>query len=93
MSRSWRGNGSGSACSPAGLIIGKGAVIVILTRMAGYELPVAFRTGLVLGQAGEFGFAVLVVAISNELLSLQEDPAGHRRGAAEHDPEPGIDPL
>ena len=56
----------------SGLIIGKGAVIVILTRMAGYEMPVAFRTGLVLGQAGEFGFAILVVAISNNLLSLQE---------------------
>ena len=56
----------------SGLIIGKGVVIVILTRIAGYELPVAFRTGLVLGQAGEFGFAVLVVAISNALISLQE---------------------
>ena len=56
----------------AGLIIGKGAVIMILTRIAGYELPVAFRTGLALGQAGEFGFAILVVAIGNELLSLQE---------------------
>lgn len=56
----------------AGLIVGKGAVIAILTRLAGYELPVAFRTGLTLGQAGEFGFAVLVVAISNGLLTLQE---------------------
>ena len=60
----------GLLCS--GLIIGKGAVIVILTRIAGYELPVAFRTGLILGQAGEFSFAVLVVAISNNLLSLHE---------------------
>lgn len=55
-----------------GLIVGKGAVITILTRLLGYELPVAFRTGLMLGQAGEFGFAVLMVAISNNLLSLQE---------------------
>ncbi len=55
-----------------GLIIGKGAVIAILTRFAGYEFPVAFRTGLILGQAGEFSFAVLVVAISNGLLTLEE---------------------
>ncbi len=55
-----------------GLIIGKGLVIALLTRLFGYELPVSFRTGLILGQAGEFGFAVLVVAISNNLLSLQE---------------------
>lgn len=55
-----------------GLIVGKGAVIAILTRLLGYELPVAFRTGLILGQAGEFSFAVLMVAISNNLLTLQE---------------------
>ncbi len=56
----------------AGLIIGKGAVIVILTRLFGYEMPVAFRTGLVLGQAGEFGFAILVLAITSGLLGLEE---------------------
>ena len=56
----------------AGLIIGKGAVIVILTRLFGYELPTAFRTGLLLGQAGEFSFAILIVAISNELITLSE---------------------
>jgi K+:H+ antiporter len=56
----------------SGLIVGKGAVIAILTRFAGYELPTAFRTGLILGQAGEFSFAVLIVAISNSLLTLEE---------------------
>ncbi len=56
----------------AGLIVGKGGVILLMTRVAGYEWPVAFRTGLVLGQAGEFGFAILVVAISNHLLTLKE---------------------
>ncbi len=56
----------------AGLIVGKGAVIAILTRLVGYESPTAFRTGLILGQAGEFSFAVLVVAISNGLLTLEE---------------------
>jgi K+:H+ antiporter len=55
-----------------GLILGKGAVIVILTRIFGYELPTAFRTGLLLGQAGEFSFAILIVAISNNLLTLDE---------------------
>ncbi|MBL1142656.1 MAG: potassium transporter KefB [Proteobacteria bacterium] len=56
----------------AGLLVGKGAVIAILTRIAGYKAPTAFRTGLLLGQAGEFSFAVLVVAISNNLLTLKE---------------------
>jgi CPA2 family monovalent cation:H+ antiporter-2 len=56
----------------SGLIIGKGLVIALLTRLFGYELPVSLRTGLILGQAGEFGLAVLIVAISNNLLSLQE---------------------
>ncbi len=56
----------------SGLIVGKGGVIVLLALLAKYEFPVAFRTGLVLGQAGEFGLAVLIVAISNNLLSLQE---------------------
>ncbi len=56
----------------AGLIIGKGSVIALLTRLFGYEFPTSFRTGLILGQAGEFGFAVLIVAISNNLLNLQE---------------------
>jgi K+:H+ antiporter len=55
-----------------GLIIGKGTVIVILTRIVGYELPTAFRTGLLLGQAGEFSFAILIVAIGNNLLTLDE---------------------
>ncbi len=56
----------------AGIIIGKGAVIAILTRLVGYESPTALRTGMVLGQAGEFSFAVLILAIGNNLLSLQE---------------------
>lgn len=55
-----------------GLIIGKGSVIVILTRLFKYDLPTAFRTGLLLGQAGEFSFAILVVAISNNLITLKE---------------------
>ena len=55
-----------------GLIIGKGAVIMILTRLSGYVSSVAFSTGLVLGQAGEFGLAILVVALSHELISLQD---------------------
>jgi CPA2 family monovalent cation:H+ antiporter-2 len=56
----------------AGLVFGKGTVIAILTRLVGYESSTAFRTGIVLGQAGEFSFAVLVVAISNHLLTLEE---------------------
>ena len=56
----------------AGLIIGKGGLIIMMTKTAGHDWPVAFRTGLVLGQAGEFSFAILVVTISNQLLTLEE---------------------
>ena len=52
----------------AGLIIGKGVVVTILTRIVGYDWQVAIRTGIVLGQGGEFAFAVLFVALNHGLM-------------------------
>lgn len=44
------------------------ALIGLLVRLAGYERGVALRTGIVIGQGGEFGFALLYVALSEGLL-------------------------
>jgi CPA2 family monovalent cation:H+ antiporter-2 len=51
-----------------GLVVGKGLLTILLTRAAGYESGVAFRTGVVLAQGGEFGFALLAVAVLNGVL-------------------------
>ena len=53
-----------------GLILGKGLLIFITVRIAGYENGVAVRTGAVLAQGGEFGFALLALALSQGLLDL-----------------------
>ena len=55
----------------AGLIVGKGVAIMIIAALAGFERGVAIRSGILLGQGSEFGFAVLAVAITTGLLSLE----------------------
>ncbi len=52
-----------------GLVLGKGPLIVLLTRLGGYDNEVALRTGVVLAHSGEFGFALLALALSNGLVS------------------------
>ena len=54
-----------------GLVVGKGACIFGLTRLAGYSVSDALRTGIVLAQGGEFGFALLALALSWGLLESQ----------------------
>lgn len=53
----------------AGLIVGKGLVVMLLTRLAGYEAGVALRTAMALAHGGEFGFALLALALNRGLLS------------------------
>jgi len=48
----------------AGLIAGKALLITALCRLGGHEPGVALRTGLVLAQGGEFGFALISLALS-----------------------------
>ncbi len=57
------------------LIVGKGLLVMIISRMMGYESAVAMRTALTLAQGGEFGFALLTLALSQELLSMQDSQA------------------
>ncbi len=51
------------------LTVGKGLLIAGLARLVGHETGVALRTGLVLAQGGEFGFALMALALSNGLFT------------------------
>ena len=55
-----------------GLVLGKGLLIAALVRLGGHESGVAMRTGMVLAQGGEFGFALLALALGNGLLSAND---------------------
>lgn len=50
------------------LIFGKGLLIVTLSRLCKHDKMVSLRTGLVLAQGGEFGFAILTLALSNQVM-------------------------
>lgn len=52
-----------------GLMLGKGLLIAMLAYMGGYHPERALRTGIVMGQGGEFGIALLTLAVSNGLLA------------------------
>lgn len=58
-----------------GLVVGKGLLVMVLTRWLGYENGVALRTGVALAQGGEFGFALLALALNRELLSQADSQA------------------
>lgn len=58
-----------------GLVLGKGLLVMLLTRWLGYENGVALRTGLALAQGGEFGFALLALALNRHLLSPTDSQA------------------
>lgn len=51
------------------LIVLKTALIIGLSRLFGADLSVAFRTGMNLAQAGEFGFVLLAQASALQLIS------------------------
>lgn len=52
----------------AGIMLGKSLLIVLLCRFLNYDFSCATRTGVILSQGGEFGFAILSVALVNHLL-------------------------
>jgi len=55
----------------AGIMFGKGALVALLTRIAEYSTEVAVRTGMVLAQGGEFGIALITLAVSTGLVSSE----------------------
>ncbi|MGZ5093077.1 MAG: cation:proton antiporter [Burkholderiales bacterium] len=55
----------------AGLVIGKGALVMLLARAYGYRAPEAFRTGLVVAQGGEFSVALLALGLGSGVFSAE----------------------
>ncbi len=55
-----------------GVVLGKGLLIALLARLGGTDEGVAIRTGVVLAQAGEFGFALLALAFAHGLIDTEQ---------------------
>jgi CPA2 family monovalent cation:H+ antiporter-2 len=53
------------------LVLGKAILITLICRATKSNLMDAARTGIVLAQGGEFGFAILTLALSNHLISTE----------------------
>jgi len=53
------------------LIFFKFVLVATIVRFSGYESAVALRTGLVLAHGGEFGFAVLTLALANSVFPVE----------------------
>lgn len=54
------------------LILFKGILIALLVRIYGYEFGVGIRTGVILAQAGEFGFVILTLGLGRGLIGGEE---------------------
>lgn len=55
----------------AGLIILKMVLISLISRLVGDSASVACRTGLILAEGGEFGFALLTLALSEKIIPAE----------------------
>lgn len=55
-----------------GIVVGKTALVAMIVRLMHYDKAVAMRTGIVLANGGEFGFALVTLAIANGLLTSVE---------------------
>lgn len=53
------------------MIVVKAIIIAALSRLMGLAYPKPVRLGLLLGQAGEFGFVVLTAALGRDLLDAE----------------------
>lgn len=52
----------------AAFLLFKAGLIAALTRYFGFETGVGIRTGIILAQAGEFGFVILALGLKNNLI-------------------------
>lgn len=64
----WRQTWAWIALMLAAIMIGKTALIILLTRLARHHMTTAIRTGIILAHGGEFGFAILTLALANQLV-------------------------
>ena len=54
------------------IVVFKVVLIVLISRVMGISTGVGMRTGIVLAQGGEFGFALLTLALSGKILLAEE---------------------
>ncbi|OOV87031.1 monovalent cation:proton antiporter family protein [Oceanospirillum linum] len=54
-----------------GLVLSKAFLIALLAQLLGKDKSSSIRTGLILAQGGEFGFALLTLALTNGLLEAK----------------------
>ncbi len=52
------------------LMVGETLLIILFNLFSKYDSVTATRTGLILAQGGEFGFAILTLALVNQLLPM-----------------------
>ncbi len=57
-----------TAVMVVGIVLGKGLLIFLLVRLMRHDLGVALRTGLTLGHGGEFGIALIALALAQGLV-------------------------
>ena len=50
------------------LLLGKIAVVVLIVRRSGMDVAASWRTALLLAVGGEFGFALLAIALDNRVI-------------------------
>lgn len=53
-------------------VLFKAVLIAVLVRIFGFEWGVGIRTGVILGQAGEFGFVILTLGLGQSLIGGEE---------------------
>jgi len=51
------------------MLVVKAALVALIVRVSGLDLQTAWRTGLLLAVGGEFGFAVLAIALDAEVIA------------------------
>jgi len=56
----------------ASVVLGKGGLIALLVKLSGQNTGIALRTGAVLGQGGEFGFAILTLALVQGVVTSEQ---------------------
>lgn len=52
------------------IVLGKFLLIMLICRFSQHDLECSVRSGIILAQGGEFGFAILAFALDNHLLSV-----------------------
>ena len=55
-----------------GLVLLKALLVALFCRIGGWNNAVSMRTGLILAHGGEFGFAILIMAMDGEIIRPDE---------------------